>query len=570
MPRDLFEEAGITQGVSSQPRDLFAEAGITPDTTSSIPVKQQQPTASVMEKMWAPYLSLGRGLLNATGSVTEPIAQMASGYVAKPVSEIAGMAAIGSELVNPQGGDPEAFKRYVAERLTLQPRTEGGKFVSQKILAPIGSLGSLIESGAEKIGEGAKYVTGSDIAASGIKEAALQGVGFLGVKGAPKAASAIKAQNAMKAAALKEQQAFAAQTNAIRASGQKIGLIAPAEGALKEGISKMGGADAYLSIKNREAGTWAIAKDVGLGKGAISDADLARRVAELSKDYANVEKAIGKNVGITLDFKAGVNEMLVPMKARFAQDPKAFSALSPSIELLEQQLKPVVNERGRLIKQNVSTPIVMEKIKQLRSDARKYAKDATGDPAKAKIAETNYELAGLYEDLIEKSLGNKTALLEKFRDSRKKLSQIHVLDAARMDDGLLDLQKLAGVIGRYKTNQKMVTGNLKTVSEFANTFKEVTKPIVKSSLPSPTRWETVAAMGGVGGAVAAGNPAPLIFATPMMTRAIVPALAERGLLQGAPASYDLSLLRRTAPYAVETGMLSGAFSPYIKDMEYQE
>lgn len=555
MARDLFEEAGI-----APPRDLFAEAGIVADVAKEAEPQQK----SITERMFAPYISAGRALNNLAGSVVEPVAQMATGFMAKPISEVMGGAATAYDALTGAGnGDaPTGFKNEIQQSLTYEPRTAGGKFVSQKILAPIGSV---IEAGAEKIGEGAQYVTGSEDIARGVKEAALQGVGFLGVKGGTKAAGSIEASNMAKLAALKEQQSLAALTDSIRVRGKSIGLIAPAEGRIKEGLAKMGGADPYISIKNREIGTQAIAKDVGLGKGAIYDADISSRVGELTKDYANVQKALGKEVGISLDFKSGVNDMLSPMKAKFAQDPKAFSALSSSIELLEQQLKPIVDANGKMVKQNMSSSIVMDKIKQLRSDARKYAKDTTGDPAKTEIAKTNYELANLYEDLIEKSLGNKKALLEKFRDSRKQLSQINMIESALMDDGLIDLQKLASVVGRYKGNQKYVTGNIETVAKFANTFRDVTKPIVKSGLPTPTRWETVAAMGGMGGALSTGSPAPLIFAAPMIARGVAPSLGEAGLLQGSPASYNLSTLRQAAPYGAQAGLMGGAFSPYIEE-----
>lgn len=552
MPRDLFEEAGIDYKAESMPRDLFAEAGITMQPAQQV----QQNQNPLMQYLVNPANQIAGGII-------EPLGQMATGFIAKPISEIAGMTAAARELISPIGDDPEAFKQDVYNQIAYQPRTQGGKFISENILQPIGEAIGYVP---KKIGEYVKEKTGSEVAASGAEEAAMQAVN-LGL--ATKGASSIRESNIEKAKALKEQQANNILRDNIRKEGQKIGLIAPSEGFFKETLAKQGGAEPHIALKNAQTATNAIAKDVGLPKGAISDADIATRVSELSNDYGIVTKALGNEVPIKLDFKRGVYEMLDPMKEKFAQDPKAFAALKGPIELLEQQVKQTSDAKGRVIKQAISPEIVMDKIRQLRSDARKFDKDTTGDPSKAAMAETNYKLANLYEDLMENVLkeNGKTALLEKFRDSRKKLAQIHVIDSARTAEGWIDMQRLASVTGKYAADKKMVTGNIKTVADFANTFKEVSKPVGREGFSTPSRWETMYALGGVAGAPATGG-ASLIAAAPMLTRAIAPTLAERGMLQGKVPSYELSMLRRIAPTAtMGAGLFGQSFRPYKKEEE---
>lgn len=546
--REISGPAGATdEQIISQAQLLFSA--------------KESPAVDKSELIKRELTSPFRTLANVVGSVVEPAIQMGTGFLAKPISEIAGMAAAGRELISPIGGDPEAFKKDIANRLTYAPRTAGGKFVSEEILAPIGSV---IGAGANKIGEGIKAVTGSDIAASGGQEAAMQAVGFLGVKGAPKVAGSIREASIAKADALSQQKALDAIRNKTRADGQSIGLIAPAEGAFKEGLSKMGGAEPHISLKNTQTSTNAIAKDVGLGKGAISDTDIASRVKALSKDYEIVTKALGDNVPLNKVFTDDVSAVLGPMKEKYLQDPKTFAALERPIELLEQQLKPIVDSSGALVKQEISSSIVMSKIRQLRSDARKFDKDTTGDPSKMAMAEANYKLANMYENLMEGVLSDsgKTALLDKFRDSRKQLAQIHLLDAARMPDGLIDMQRLSSLVGRYGADKKMVSGNIQIVSDFANTFKNVSKPISADRFATPSRWETVGAIGGIAGAPTTGG-ASLLFAAPMAARTITPSLAVRGMLQGKPSSYELWKARQLAPGAAQAGMLGAAFSPYL-------
>jgi hypothetical protein len=492
------------------------------------------------------------------GAVVEPAAQMAIGFIAKPVSEIAGLAATGYEAAT--GGETAqnipGFKQQIAESLTYQPRTQLGQAVSENILAPIGGA---IESGAEAVTK--PLSMGNEIAAAGLKEAALQGIGFVGVKGAPKVGEKIKSANQIKLDAIKEQKRIDSEINRIRDDGKSLGLVAPAETSTKRALSNLGQANKFLSLKNRKVATNALADEVGLKKGAISDTDISNRIGELSSSYGDVEKALGKGVPIKLDFKRDVYNMLNPMKEKFAQDPQAFASLSAPIKLLEQQVAPITDATGKMVKQEISPSIVMAKIKQLRNDAREYAKNPTGDPVKTEMASTSYELANLYENLMENVLtkSGKTALLEKFRDSRKKLAQIHVLESARMDDGLIDPVRLSSVIGKYKADQKYATGKIKTVAEFANTFKDVMNPIREKDLPTGSRWEFVGAIGAVPAAAATGNLGYLTMAAPMAARAIAPTLAERGLLQGSAPSYQLGAGRRLSGMLAEPTLRATPF-----------
>lgn len=516
-------------------------------------IASQGAPAPVRTSVPAPVEPKKSGILtNIAGGVVEPIVQMGTGMIAKPVSDIAGIGAIFADYLGLKKNDPTAVKQSVQEALTYQPRTEGGKAVTQNVLAPIGGA---IESGAEKI---ASTVTDNPIAQAGIKEAALQGVGFLGVKGAPKVRASLEAGNAAKAAELATQGANEALRNQIRKQGQAMGLVAPAESLASETATRIGGADAAISIKNRAVMTNKIAEDVGLPKGAISDADITARTRELVKPYRAVESALGGDVQITPVFQAEVNKLLQPMEAKFAQDPKTFAALSEPIELLRQQLQSP----------DIEPSILMAKVRQLRKDARTFGKDMTGDPGKAAKAETSSKLASLYEDMVDESLKQqgKSGVLESFRNARKQLSQIDIIDSVRMSDGLIDPQKLAAVVGRYGKDKRFVSENLKTAADFANTFKNVTKPLTKADLPTASRWELIAGLTSLGAAPATGG-ASLLGATPLLARAVVPTLAERGMLQGKLPSYKLSTTRKALPSTIEAGMLGGAFSPYVEEQK---
>ncbi len=52
-------------------------------------------------------------LSNVVGGIAEPLMALASGMVAKPLSDVAGLAAMGGNMIGGMNGDPTAFKRHV-------------------------------------------------------------------------------------------------------------------------------------------------------------------------------------------------------------------------------------------------------------------------------------------------------------------------------------------------------------------------------------------------------------------------------------------------------------------------
>lgn len=562
-PDGRIVEVTAPEGATEQQAIQYAQ-----DNWAALSAQSPKAETSLVTQITDPFKRALGAANEVAGAVVEPIVSMGTGAIAKPVSEIAGLAATGYEAL--KGGKdaqyiPE-FQKSLREAMTYEPRTVSGRSQYNPLNAIPSAIGAGIEAISPSQAEDAATLSGAG--QNILREAIPQAIGIGAAKLAPVVKQKLADTNLAKAAELQKQQAFDALRNTIRARGQNIGLIAPSDGGATLTISKIGGAEPHLSLKNREVATQKIAEDVGLPKGAISDTDITNRITELGKSYDVVEKALGKGVPIKLDFKKQVYDMLTPMKERFAQDPKAFAAYKPAIDLLEQQVAPIKNASGQMVKQEINPSIVMDKIRQFRKDARTYGKDTTGDPFKMELADTSFKLANLYENLMEDVLAKsgKKALLDKFRDSRKQLSQIHIIDSARMSDGLLDLQKLSSNIGKYGADKKFVDGNLKTVAEFANMFKNVTKPITKSDFATASRWETAGLVGGIAGAVPSGGTS-LALAAPAFARTVVPTMAEKGMLQAKIPNYSLSAMRRVTPGAV--GMLEYG-APVIPSLEEQQ
>lgn len=128
---------------------------------------------------------------NLLGGLIEPVAAMGSGMLAKPVSEVMGMAAAGREMLPgaPQG-DPRAFQQDIQQAMTYQPKTAGG----QSQLNPLNFIPQLLGQGIHGIAnwaappsaEGADTLRGG--AANAIREGLEQAPQFAGLK-APGAAA---------------------------------------------------------------------------------------------------------------------------------------------------------------------------------------------------------------------------------------------------------------------------------------------------------------------------------------------------------------------------------------------
>ena len=95
--------------------------------------------------------------------VADYAAHLGSSMVAKPVSEIAGLAALASDLVTGNRGDPSGFKREVQDRMTWAPHSAEGKWLSESLVNPLNLVGKVISTGANAAGD---FVQGKEAAES--------------------------------------------------------------------------------------------------------------------------------------------------------------------------------------------------------------------------------------------------------------------------------------------------------------------------------------------------------------------------------------------------------------------
>ncbi len=132
----------------------------------------------------------GNMLANTGGAILEPIMAMGSGMFAKPVADIAGLAATASEIVSPSGGDPAAFRQHVLNKFSYTPKTTAGQAVTN--YNPLALVGKASGWAGNKLGELAGSQGENPSFGRGVAEAVPQAIGIASVKYAPQIMKTVK------------------------------------------------------------------------------------------------------------------------------------------------------------------------------------------------------------------------------------------------------------------------------------------------------------------------------------------------------------------------------------------
>lgn len=125
------------------------------------------------------------------GAIAEPVAALASSLIAKPASDIAGLAATGYEMVT--GGEnadqASGFKERVQQELTYEPRTMAGRSSYNPLNAIPMAIGKIVGAVTPERSAPGEAATLAGAARNIASEAIPQAIGIAGAKYAPKAAT---------------------------------------------------------------------------------------------------------------------------------------------------------------------------------------------------------------------------------------------------------------------------------------------------------------------------------------------------------------------------------------------
>ena len=188
----------------------------------------------------AQQVSKGSGGL--IGGAVEPIVSVATGLLAKPVSDVAGLARLGMEGLRHAGvpgideKDPLTVKRDVQTALTYEPRTAAG----QAVMVPLEKLGEIfswISKNARELA--APPDTSGPVRTAfghGVEEAVNQAPAFIGLK--TPAAAASMAKTGLESGARELMQSALKPTIKALETGKAAKAITT---LLDEGINVTGG-----------------------------------------------------------------------------------------------------------------------------------------------------------------------------------------------------------------------------------------------------------------------------------------------------------------------------------------
>ena len=509
--------------------------------------------------------SLWESAKNAIGAVTEPVAKIATGIIAKPLADVAGLAAIPLHAAGITKYEPGDIQAEVQKQLTYEPTTAAGTSALNPLNAIPAAIGGAVEAVSPAAATDASSAGG--MAQNFAREAIAQGVGFIPggkiVKGAESLAArgveagipgAALAQKIIPASvdATQAKLDLAKSTNlvkdTIRENSKAAGFIVPSEGGVKGTVARMSHEDSILSKKNTENADKLLAEDLGLKKGVpISQDSLSGRKYEAYKAYYNLVKEAPATLAVTPEFKTSIQSAIDAVQAKVDSDPEVFGALKATLPLLKEQLR-----EGKTF-----TPdMTLGAIKQLRKDASAAYSSADKDPIKLERASASRAVADQLEGLFEANLADKPGVLSEFQSQRMQLAKIGTVERAmNPTTGEINLRKLASM---HEKNPKLFTGNIKTVADFASTFPNAAKKVTGQKADIGLFDAAVA-----GTALAAGHV--WLAAGELGSRLAAPAAIKAGLLQKKTPSYRVGKTRRLAGRIASSQALAAGIGQIAAD-----
>jgi hypothetical protein len=477
---------------------------------SPAPAEQKKPEQSFLKKA-----------SNVFG-VADAALNMGTGLIAKPLSDIAGLAATGKEMISPTpgGGDPAAFKRHVQEGLTYEPRTDLGKVVAE--YNPLALIGKGVGKVADMAGNavaGDKPGMVRDAAGNFVREGIQQGVGFI----APALKKPLAARLASEEASLAAEKAANAQRDANVAAAREKGYVLPpsvagVKGPLSSFFQAEAGStklDYGASYKNQRVTNKLIKEEMGLtGDEAISAKSLAEVREKAGNAYKDVKAAV-PTLKVTPEFKAALQNPNSKFAKARAEFPEYFK--NAEIEKLVKDLN----------KAEFSSEAAIEMQKVLRSDGYANLK-AFDKPKQQALGEAQINASKAIDALIDQNLNLKappgvknfqSKLATNLAQARKKIAQSYAVEGALNDaTGNVSAKALAKLWEKDGT----LTGGLKDVAQTHQAFEKQLRDVDK--LPA-TATENISNMDVAKGAMLAGLGHGAIGAVSTLGRAAVkPAL----------------------------------------------
>ena len=486
----------------SAPPALAPDANIpkpasTLDVATSAPYKAIAGTADM-------FLNAPQNLIN--------LGKMAYGSVG---TELGGAKFLGSQFA-PDITPPPNFATNALTRLGLiretPNMTPGQRVLDVGLQSATGALLNPARSLSELGSTAAKNFLGGT---AGQTVSEVTGNPLLGLTTAMATPTAITAAAQQRQLALQAaQQSNAVRDATIRSAQQEGFVVTPGsitpsgQNVLLERLAGKTRLEQLASSRNQSTADRLARQAVGIPENTplTSEGMQAVRAQEFTKGYAPVNQ-LGP-----IQTDATFQTALTNLSNKFTGQSKSFPNAAPD---------KVNTELTSYRVPNFDSGDALQASATLREQARNNFR--IGENA---LAKTQIGISRALEDQIERSLAtsgnpNSADILAQFRASRQRMAISHsVEDAIREGSGSIDAKKLA----RDIQSGKYLSGELKTIAEFANIAPKVNQPVGSMGTPGAGtilgRTGTGAVAGGIG--LATGGPLTglLAAAAPEATSAL--------------------------------------------------
>lgn len=445
---------------------------------------------------------------------------MVTGLVAKPVSDIAGLAAMGHDLITgDKSGDPQAFKNAVQRDMTYAPHSERGKnFAENNPLALVGK-------GVDYLGKGAGNVIAGDRSnpyRAGLGDAAHEAINQAPGLIAPAFKKPLTARLAGETDALAAAEKQNAARDAALVTARSYGYkFPPSVAKVKDPVSSAAQAgvgstkmDYGASFENQPVTNKIVSKQLGLPPDeVISSQALAAIRKAAGKPYEDVKVAV-PILKTTPKFQLDLQNP----NSHFADAIKEFPEY-----FHDEKIAKLIDI---LSKKEFSSKAAIQLQKKLRQDGNTNMK-AFDDTAKNGLGEAQLNAAKAIDELIDENLAmqappgvkNFTSKLSaNLATARKKIAQTYAVEGALNDaTGNVSAKHLAKLLD----DGVPLDGGLKDVATTYKAFEKQMREVDK--LPA-TANESLSNWDVTKGVTAAVTGHPVVGAAMLARPAIKPIL----------------------------------------------
>jgi hypothetical protein len=473
--------------------------------------------AQTLQKEDKPWAS-GLEIANIAGGVLEPITKMATGFVAKPVGEIAGMVSGAADVLSGGrlgGRNASEVSQDIQKAMTYEPKTQAGRssinplnFIPETIGAGIQAVANPVANAVT--GENADPSSFRKMAGDAVREAIPQAanIGMVKAFPMPKTPAELAAKSFQDAARID------AAKMAVEKYGLSLDPVISNPTKMNALRATAAGQDHLLALLRREN---------------------EPKVAMILKDDLGIPKTTALDSVAPFEAvreAAGGAKRKIQTMAGFADDgttATTISALQPEAliggKAAQKKVGRMIEDANNLLSSNVHGGRLIAEIENLRKTARDIYKGTDIKPTQRAVADASMGIANALEGMIERNLQTlgMDDLLTQFRDGRVKMAKSYTLqEATNLNTGLVDPL----IIAKMTSKDNALSGAFADVGKIAGNFPEALG--IKPGAPGGFKELAATHMTRTGAGGMTGYVVGGMFGQPLLGAGIGAGLGELG------------------------------------------